>query len=239
MAQRELDRLLTRANVERARALVRDARKTLAEALALAEQIKPAAAAPVYEQLGDLLAAEERWEQAKDHYEKALGLFEQKRPAVEKKLGEVMIRLSDEEAFKRLGTLAPSEDLIDVLREPQVGRRNAGAAMLFSVVPGLGQLYCGQFVKAGIIFGVFVVATSVILLAPDRMDLMEQLAALVTLKTTKASAPGPLTIVAGVVLLLTWLWSIADAPFSAGHTEERDQPSIVPAPMGKRADWEP
>jgi len=239
MAQRELDRLLTRANVERARALVRDARKTLTEALALAEGLPPSASAPVYEQLADLLAAEERWEQARDHYEKALSLFEHKRPAVEKKLGEVMVRLSDEEALKRLGTLGPSEDLIDVLREPQVGRRNAGAAMLFSVVPGLGQLYCGQFVKAGVIFGVFAVTLTVILVSPDRADLMEQLAATVTLKVTKAPAPGPLTVVAGVVLLLTWLWSIADAPFSAGHTEERDRPDIVPAPMGKRTDWEP
>lgn len=237
--ERELERLLTRANVERARALIRDARKTLGDALVIAQHLKPNAAAPVYEQLGDLLVAEERWEQAREHFEKALELTEHKRPAVEKKLAEVMLRLSDEEALKRLGALGPSEDLIDVLREPNVGRRNAGAAMLFSVVPGLGQFYCGQYIKAAILMGVFVISSLVIVLSPDRADLMEQLSGIFTLKPVRAASPSPVTVVASLAAFLAWLWSVADAPFSAGKTEEKALPTLSAAPMGKRSDWEP
>ena len=206
----------------------------------MAQHLTPAAAAPVYEQLGDLLVAEERWEQAKEHYEKALELTQHKRPAVEKKLGEVMLRLSDEAAFKRLGTLGPSEDLIDVLRDTNVGRRNAGAAMLFSIVPGLGQFYCGQFIKGALLLGVFLIALLVMMLSPDRADLMAQLAATLTLKSVKSTAPSPVTVIAAVVAFLAWLWSVADAPFSAGKTEEKEASlPLAVAPMGKRADWEP
>ena len=121
--ERELERLLTRANVERARALIRDSRKTLEQALALAPHVSPTAAAPVYEQLGDLLAAEERLPEAKEHYEKALELSGGKRASAEKKLGEVTVRLSDQEAMVRLGgVLAPSDDLVDVLRSPTLGQ---------------------------------------------------------------------------------------------------------------------
>jgi len=241
--ERELLRLLTRANVERARALIRDARKTLEQAMVLAPHVSPTAAAPVYEQLGDLLAAEERLEQAKEHYEKALELSGGTRLSAEKKLGEVTVRLSDQAAMERLGgVLAPSEDLLDVLRTAQSGKRHAGLTMVFSLVPGLGQFYCGQIVKGGIIVSVFVVALSIVLLLPDRDALFEHLAGAFSMGRMKLTqpAPGTPTVIFAVIAFAAWVYSIADAPFSANRTEALDtSPNLVPAPMGSRADWEP
>ncbi|WP_309715653.1 zinc-ribbon domain-containing protein [Armatimonas sp.] len=241
--ERELQRLLTRANVERARALIRDARKTLEQAMVLAPHVSPTAAAPVYEQLGDLLAAEERLEQAKEHYEKALELSGGKRLSAEKKLGEVTVRISDHAAMERLGgVLAPSEDLLNVLRTAQSGKRHAGLTMVFSLVPGLGQFYCGQIVKGGILLSIFVVATSIVLLLPDRDALFEHLAGAFSMGRMKLTqpAPGTPTVIFAVIAFAAWVYSIADAPFSANRTEALDtSPNLVPAPMGSRADWEP
>ncbi|MBB6052324.1 zinc-ribbon domain-containing protein [Armatimonas rosea] len=240
--ERELERLLTRANVERARALIRDSRKTLGQALVLAEHISPSAAAPVYEQLGDLLAAEERLVEAREHFEKALAVSKGERASAEKKLAEVSLRLSDQEAMARLGgALAPSEDLAAVLQAPRAGRRHAGMAMLLSLVPGFGQFYCGQILKAAAILGVFVVAITVVMLQPDRDALFEHLAGAFAFASGKIKSPAPntLTVVFAVIAFSAWVYSVADAPFTAGKTEEADSPHLTPTPMGSRSDWEP
>ena len=140
------------------------------------------------------------------------------------------------------GVLAPSEDLLDVLRTAQPGKRHAGLTMAFSLVPGLGQFYCGQVVKGGIILSVFVVATSIVLLLPDRDSLFEYLAWTFSMGKMKHAqpAPGTLTVIFAVIAFAAWVYSIADAPFSANRTEALDvTPNLVPAPMGSRADWEP
>jgi tetratricopeptide (TPR) repeat protein len=240
--ERELERLLTRANVERARALVRDARKTLAQALVLAEHVSPTAAAPVYEQLGDLLGAEERLTEAKEHYEKALSTARGDRPSAEKKLAEVTLRLSDQEAMARLGgVLAPSEDFADVLRAPRAGRRHAGLAMALSLVPGFGQFYCGQVLKAAVLLGVFVVSLTIVMILPDHDALFEHLAGAFALASSKIKSPAPSTptVLFAVIAFSAWLYSVADAPFSAGKSDEAEVPHLSPTPMGNRADWEP
>lgn len=240
--ERELERLLTRANVERARALVRDSRKTLEQALVLAAHVSPTASAPVYEQLGDLMAAEERLTEAKDLYEKALTACNGDRPSAEKKLAEVSLRLSDQAAMERLGgALAPSEDFAAVLHAPRAGRRHAGMAMLLSLVPGFGQFYCGQILKAAVILGVFVVSLAVVIVQPDHEALFEHLAGAFALASAKVKSPAPatLTVTFAVIAFATWVYSVADAPFSAAKTEEADSPHISPTPMGSRADWEP
>ena len=242
--ERELERLLTRANVERARALVRDSRTTLEQALVLAPHVSPTAAAPVYEQLGDLLLAEERYEQAKEHFEKALELSGGKRASAEKKLGEMAVRLSDQAAMERLGgALGPSEDLVDVLRDPRTGKRHAGVAMLLSLAPGFGQFYCGQIVKAGIILGVFVISFFIVFLMPDRDALFQHLAGAFAMGKGKLSLPAPSTTTVGfaVIAFCAWLYSVADAPFSAAKTDTVDAHgfTVSAAPMGNRSDWEP
>lgn len=238
--ERELERLLTRANVERARALIRDSRQTLEQALVLAEHVSVSASAPVYEQLGDLFAAEERLEQAKEHYEKALALAGGKRPSAEKKLAEISVQLSDLAAMARLGALGPSEDFVDVLRTPRTGRRHAGVAMLLSFAPGFGQFYSGQIVKAGIILGVFLLALFMVMLN-DYQALFEHLASAFAMGRGKLRTPAPstTTMVFAVIAFCAWLYSIADAPFSAAKTDAFEAPDRMPTPMGGRSGWEP
>ncbi|WP_395093872.1 hypothetical protein [Armatimonas sp.] len=239
--ERELERLLTRANVERARALIRDSRKTLNQALVLAEHVSASAAAPVYEQLGDLLAAEERLDEAKVNYEKALELSTGKRPSAEKKLAEVSLRLSDQSAMERLGgVLGPSEDLVDVLRMPRSGNRHAGIAMMLSIAPGFGQFYCGQVIKAAVILGIFLISLFLVMLM-DYQALFAHLANTFAMGRgkLKTSAPSTTTVVFAVIAFCAWLYSIADAPFSAAKTDTLDTPGLLPTPMGNRSGWEP
>jgi hypothetical protein len=236
--ERELERLLTAANLNRVRAQLREARKTLDQALVIAEAISPKAAAPVHEQIGDMLAAEERWPEAKERYETALKLSHNDRPSAERKLGEVTVHLSDLAAFERLGGELQGEDIADILRTPRGGKRNAGIAMLASLIPGFGQFYCGAFIKGAILLGIFITALLVISLAPEKSSYLEMVFGTVMMKTVKGSFPAYLHV-CGFAAFASWLYSLVDAPFTAKSMSSENGPGVLAAPMGNRADWEP
>lgn len=236
--ERELQSLLARANLQRMRALISDARRTLEIALVVADTLPPAAGAPVHEMIGDMLAAEERWEQARDAYAQALACNPEKASA-ERKYGEMVVKINDAEAMARLGGPLAGDDLVDVLRDGRPGRRNGGMAMLCSLaLPGGGQFYSGQFVKGGIILGVALLSLLLVALSPDRGALIEQIGGFVAAKPPRHADSVPLVLWfclgAGV---LAWLYGIGDAPLSAG--KDRGQTFLNPAPMGSRSDWEP
>lgn len=236
--ERELQNLLARANLQRMRALITDARRTLEIALAVAETLPPAAAAPVHEMIGDMLAAEERWEQARDTYAQAVSLDPNKASA-ERKYGEMVVKLNDAEALARLGGPLTGDDLVDVLRDARPGQRHAGMAMFCSLLlPGGGQFYGGQFVKGGAILGVALLSLLLIALSPERAALVEQVGGMVAMKPVRGSGTVPpalwICLAAGV---LAWLYGLVDAPVSTGRSNTTVL--LNPAPMGNRSDWEP
>lgn len=236
--ERELDRLLTTANVQRMRAQILPARKTLEQALLIAQMLTPVHAAPVHEQRGDMLAAEERWPEARAEYEQALALCDGNRPSAERKLAEITIRISDEEALQRLGGALRGDDLSDILSDPRTGKRHAGLAMILSIIPGFGQFYCGQFIKGAVLLAVFVVALLVISVAPEKLEYLKLVGATMTMQHYKATVPAHLHVF-GFVAFASWLYSVVDAPFTAQRMSSDDGPSFVATPMGNRSDWEP
>ncbi len=218
----ELQRLLTRANVERMRALIVPAKKTLDDALALARLVGPIALAQVQEQRGDLFAMEERWADAKVCYAEARSA-DPSRAVVEKKYAEMAVKIADEQAFARLGDrMLRGDSLGEILTDPRAGKRNAFLAMLSSaLVPGLGQMLAGQLLKGGIFMGLWLIFLAIISLSGER----EAFVGFVTSAFNPLAAKGrpqqigPLSWFALGGIALTWLVSVFEAPFSASKTE--------------------
>lgn len=233
----ELQRLLTRANVERMRALIVQAKKTLDEAEALASELGEKAVAQVMEQRGDMLAMEERWAAARDCFD-AARKGDPTRALAEKKYAEMAVRLADEEALTRLGGAVLRGDSIgEILSDPRSGKRNAGAAMLASsMVPGLGQILAGQFTKGAICMGVWIVCFAWIGLSPDHSALVDTITGLFNPKLGKLHKEiSTVTWMAVVGMVVTWIYSVFEAPLSAGKTVALEGSANV----GDKSGWEP
>ena len=98
---RERDRLLTLANVQRMRGQTREAGETLDQALAFSDpDAGPgtrAADAPIHEMRGDLLAANGEDKKARDAYDAAHKL-DPTRASAERKYAQMTLRLADMKA---------------------------------------------------------------------------------------------------------------------------------------------
>lgn len=228
-AARERERLLTLANVQRMRGQLAEARKSLEDALALSGDVSSSANAPAHEMLGDILAAEEKWEEAKAAYATAHAL-DPTRVASERKLAQAALHLAD---------IAHERALADALLRgemPAAGgafgmqqgaKSSPGLALLLSLfMPGMGQMINGQFVKGMICLGVFFVSMAVICLSPGGKDLVDQIRHLAAGQAYKGAAPSPmlwmLLFVSGVI----WLYSVLDAPMTAGKKSGGDAPKV-------------
>lgn len=122
-----------------------EALKKCQEALALDSQ-----SAEAHELVGDILQAMGNWDGALQSYKTAQAL-NPKRTVLEEKIGLVSIELDQmalREARREQLKADPSQ-LKWEERDPRV------ACLLSVLVPGLGQIYNRDYVKAGIILGVF------------------------------------------------------------------------------------
>ena len=234
----ELQRLLTRANVERMRALLVASRKTLDEAAPIAASLGPRSVAQVEEQRGDLLAMEERWDAARACYDTARK-SDPTRTLAEKKYAEMTVRLADEEALLRMGGAALRGDSIgEILSDPRAGKRNAGVAMLASsMVPGLGQVLAGQFVKGVICMAVWGICFGWIALSPDREPFVATITGFFNAKAV-AKVPKEIsgvTWAAMIGIMVVWFYSVFEAPLAAGKTT-----ALAGSPnVGDKSGWEP
>ena len=234
----ELQRLLTRANIERMRALIVAAGKTLDEAESLAATVGPKSIAQVQEQRGDLLAMEERWESARDCFDSARK-NDPTRALAEKKYAEMTVKLADEEAFKRLGgAILQGDSIPELLSGPRAGKKNPAVAMLASaMVPGLGQVLSGQFTRGAICMGVWIVCLGWIGLSKDHDALLGMLAGFFNAKAG-AKIPKEISVVTWMALvgvIVAWFYSVFEAPVSASKTTHLEGNRN----LGDKSGWEP
>jgi hypothetical protein len=231
--ERERDRLLSLATVQRMRAQILDARASLQKAIILSEGMPGPQVAPIHEMLGDMLAAEERWEQAAASYEQAQAL-DPARASAERKFGEMTLRIADEKAMAKLGGMVRSGSG-DAITSGSQGKRNPGFAMILSlIVPGFGQFYNGQFIKACVCLGVFVIAMFLITLTPD----IKAIRCLLIPGTTtgcRGLTIAPLTWFCILAAAGAWLFSLIDAPIAASKTQDM---SIESGPVVDKSGWE-
>lgn len=238
---RERDRLLTLANVQRMRGQMSEAQNTLEQALALGGQQPSPSDAPIHELRGDLLAADEKWDEAKAVYETARAL-DPSRASAERKFAQMTLRQSDARAERELAEA--------VLRgEAPLGgagrgsgsvppKRNAGLALLLSAfVPGFGQIFNGQLAKGLICLGVFLFTLLALRLSPDVDTFFAKIVQFfVPLKRVRG-ASAPVSPVLWLLFLLSagvWLFSLIDAPLTASKREKQPDGS----PKIDKSGWE-
>ncbi len=217
---RERDRLLTLANVHRMRGQLADARETLKKAIALSEA-QSAGDAPIHEMLGDILAADEKWDDAKDAYNTA-HVLDPARASAERKFAQMTLRAADAKAERALLDAQLRGELPPAGAAPIHGKRASSLAFLLSaLMPGAGQLYNGQTVKGLICLGIYALSLIVVFFSPGGSEFLEGIVLFaVPMKGRLPSEPSPLLLtffLAGVVI---WIYAVLDAPMIANKINQ-------------------
>ncbi len=239
--ERERDRLLTLANVQRMRGQTGDARQTLQNALHMAEG---KATAPIYELVGDLLASEEKYTDALAAYDQA-HQADLARASAERKFATMTLRVADAKAERSIAdAMLRGDSIADLMATGALestgrGKRNAGMAMFLSMImPGFGQFYNGQIVKGAILVGIFLADLLLIALTQDGEILTGKMVSILALSTggKYVNKPfSPLGVFALIVLTGVWLYAIVDAPFMASKTSAMDEGG---KPVVDKTGWE-
>lgn len=151
------------------------------------------------ELLGDVQAGRGEWDAAGASYQAAGG-----RASAEAKFARLTLRRAEEQRREKLGVAYAASDTALVGRgDAQAGKRGAWWGVLGSAIcPGLGQIVGGQYVKGGILAGVFVLCLGLFTLLPH--------------------GPGRAYFGLGFWLLLAvvtgdWLYAVADAALSSSR----------------------
>lgn len=199
--ERELERLLAKANLHRLRGQFLEAEDTCRQALALNPKD-----VVIREMLGDVLYDTGKLDSALAEYRTAQELAPG-RESIEKKFARVTLEIADRERQKALAA--------DMMLNPQKyapKERSPGLAFIVSFVPGLGQFYNGEFVKAGVIFGTFV------LFMLSYAVLQKGYPAGISNFQMFLYLTSPAVQVTAVVFFLAYIYGIIDAPVAAGRT---------------------
>lgn len=134
-AKAEFDRLITAANVHRRRGDYAAATLAIKQALEMCPDDIDAC-----EFAADMIYAHGDVKKAAEHY-KAILKIDPKRASAEEKYARAVIEIAEAERQKELIKL--------MLENPgkyhQTQPKNATIAVLFSMAPGFGHIYCGQY----------------------------------------------------------------------------------------------
>jgi len=224
--ERELQNLLSKANLLRLRAQIRDARRTLDIALEVASTLHRSAAAPVHELIGDMHAAEERWDAARDAYSLANDA-DPTRASVERKLGAMILKARDEAALGRLGLQAQPE--IDL---EEIQNRLAVATAMSLVAPGAGHLLLRQWAKGAAFLACFLAASGFFLVSKQSVEAVGP-GRRARNAQTRTVGTGYATVIVAVGVYVA---SLLDLAAQSKRNQARKRHNPVPA--GDPADWE-
>jgi tetratricopeptide (TPR) repeat protein len=238
--ERERDRLLTLANVQRMRGQIPEATETLKKALALGEG-QSKADAPVHELLGDILAADERWDEAKTAFGTAHAL-DPARASAERKFAQMTLRIADSQREREMAEAIlrgeiPAGTASGVAAVH--GKRSPALALLLSgVVPGFGQLYNGQLIKGLVCLGAFLLTVLAINFLPEGKLFLDQFTHFLAARPYRGGGEmSPLLLFLVLVSGILWLYAVIDAPIVASKLS-----SAAPADDGEpkvdKSGWE-
>lgn len=214
--EQEVERFVALAHLQRMRGQIRDAEDTCRKALEMSPQdVK------VREMLGDILHEEGKLDMALAEYREALGICPGDE-SLEKKFAKVTLEIGEAEHEKML-----AEDMIRNPKKYGTRARNPVMAVIWSiVVPGLGQLYNGQFIKAGIIFGavfLFMLAYATFQHYPKGISTTAEFFYFTS----------PLVMTLGILAAMAYIYGVIDAPLTADKVnktikDKRVVSSILP-----------
>jgi len=180
--------------------LLRQALQLTQEALRLDDQSWEA-----YELQGDVLMDLGRAQEGLASYRRARELHPD-RMALEDKLARAALRTA-----ARGHMLAQADLILAGKGRGGEGKRRSAYAALFSLMPGLGQLYNGQLLK-GAVIGVLMIAC--VALASQQLDVS-------SFRTSMLGGVSPVWV---VVIALLWVYAVVDAIVYASRSGEPGGP---------------
>jgi TM2 domain-containing membrane protein YozV len=195
--------LLGQATLLRTRGQRMQAFQLTQEAIRLAEQSWEA-----HELQGDVLMDMGRATEAMTSYRRARELRPD-RIALEDKIARGALR-----AAARNQMLAQADLVLGDRGRGGDAKRKSGYAALFSLMPGLGQIYNGQVLK-GIVVGIVMVIF--IAVASQQLDV----------SLFRTSLLGGVSPVWAALIALLWLYSVIDAIIYASKNQEAGPPGSV------------
>lgn len=195
-ADEQIARLLTTASIQMRRGQTADAEKAVQEILT--RQPGDAAA---HELLGDIRLARGDFDGAGAAFKQALEI-EPRRATAEAKLARATLRQTEAQRIKDTG-LAYAGAETHLVGEGASGKSSRLPLVGSLLLPGLGQMVNGQFVKGGVIMAVYFVGLA--LLSPHAADLAHVF-------VPRHSRPAsPLLWLSLALLLADWIYAVADA----------------------------
>lgn len=200
--ERELARLLAKANLHRLRGELLEAEDTCRQAL----QINPQDVL-MREMLGDALSDAGKLKAALAEYRTALD-YAPGKESLERKFAKVTLGIADQEREKSI-----AQDMLLNPHKYAPKERSPVVAFISSVVPGLGQFYNGEIVKAAVIFGTFLlfVLSYAFLQSEYPPGMIRDLPSFLYLTN-------PVVKMTGWVFIIAYLYGLIDAPVTAGKT---------------------
>lgn len=202
--EHEIERLLTLANIQRNRGQLTEAEDACRKAL----EISPRNVGAL-EMLGDILNDCGKFDMALCEYKSALGALPGN-AVLETKIAKVILEIAEREREKAI-----AQDMLDNPHKYTARRRNPLLALICSsVVPGLGQLYNGELVKAVIICGTFLLfILSYALFQPPYPQRIDNIQMFII-------STNEFVLVLGMLAFIAYVYGLIDAPFAADKSSK-------------------
>jgi tetratricopeptide (TPR) repeat protein len=197
----EIERLLSTANIHLMRGRLDEAEDACRKALAVAPKH-----VPVREMLADILHEAGKLDAALEEYREAMKILPDE-PTLETKYAKVVIEIGERERQKAI-----VKDMIEHPQKYTYRQRKPGLALLLSIVPGMGQLYNHDLVKAIAIWvtaAVFLASAALFQHYPEGM---------ITSIDQFLKYTDPLVMLFGLIALFASIYGMIDAPFSAAKS---------------------
>jgi len=198
----ERDRLLSEGNVARLRGDFVAMEKACRDVIALTGED-----GEIVELLGDALHGQGKGAEARDCYQKA-GELQPGRASAEIKYARLVLELAEAERVIQANLM----ELENPGAHVRAKRHAAGSSILSILFPGLGQLVNGEYIKGGILLGVFVVSLTIIALQTDQLA---RLFRTVLGRAALAEGAGQgipwVPLLFGIIAVFCYVYSIIDA----------------------------
>jgi len=199
----DLTRRMTAANIQYRRGQTDLARQQIEEALAEFPQ-----SASVHELYGDILQSLSRNTEAAEAYEAAIRL-EPGRVTAEAKLARLTLKDNEDRTRAKVGVAyAGAERPVFATQTAAGAGGRFSPAIASAVIPGLGQVLRGEYVKGGVLAVVYV---ATILIWASLPDARQMLSSALHVRGSIPAGPGIGTVIASLVGFGVWLYAILDA----------------------------
>ncbi|MCW3061859.1 MAG: hypothetical protein JWQ02_3680 [Capsulimonas sp.] len=199
MSRVAVEQKLTAAGINLRRGRAEEARQGVNEVLTALPRY-----APAHEILGDIEAYLGKYTEACSAYRTALKI-EPGRPTAELKLGRTALRAT--EAAGGFQTLQETSSA------PLARTGNSIAAFASAVLPGLGQIMQGAYIKGAVLMGVYCLVNLLILMLPDTKNILQDVSSMLAPKHAAGGATpiGGLFWFLAFVSTVDWLFAVIDA----------------------------